>query len=150
MKSPRTPLRVILADDDMGDRLVFKEIFDEMETDTIVHMVNDGHQLIEYLTNENNLLPHIIFLDINMPNMNGLDCLKAIRSNEKYSDISIAIYSTSSFQKDIDETFHYGANIYITKPRDYNKLKNVLANALTAARLNRESDFDKANFVLKI
>lgn len=150
MNTQKSPLRVLLTDDDEGDRLVFKEIFDEMKKDIIVHMVNDGKKLMDFLTNDDNLLPNIIFLDLNMPNMNGLACLKEIKSNKKYNDISIAIYSTSTSEKDIEDTFHYGANIYITKPGDYNKLKQVLERALTAVQLNRNSDFDKESFVLKI
>ncbi|CAN5407953.1 hypothetical protein BH23BAC3_BH23BAC3_26980 [soil metagenome] len=47
MESQRTPLRVLLTDGDEGDRLVFKEIFEEMVMDTIVHLVNVGQQLME-------------------------------------------------------------------------------------------------------
>ena len=150
MKSQKIPLRVLLTDDDEGDRLVFKEIFEEMETDTVVHMVHDGQQLMEYLANESHPLPHIIFLDLNMPNLNGLECLKEIKKVDRYSDISIAIYSTSASEKDIEDSFLHGANIYITKPASYNELKKVLAKSLSAARLNRNSEFDRENFVLKI
>jgi CheY-like chemotaxis protein len=150
MESQKTPLRVLLTDDDEGDRLVFKEIFEEMERDIFVQIVNDGKELMDYLKNESNQLPNIIFLDLNMPNMKGLECLKKIRKNKKYNDISIAIYSTSKSETDIEDTFYYGANIYITKPGDYKKLKQVLDKALTAARMNRNSDFDRKNFVLKI
>ncbi len=150
MKGYKTPLRVLLTDDDEGDRLIFKEIMDEMDEDITVHMVNNGKQLMDFLTTEKNPFPDIIFLDLNMPNMNGIECLKEIRSNEKYSDISIAIYSTSTSKKDIDDTFHHGANIYITKPAAYSDLKKVLKKSLSAVRLNRNSDFDKSNFVLKI
>ncbi len=150
MKRQKDPLRVLLTDDDEGDRLVFKEIFEEMETDTVVYMMNDGKQLMDFLQKEDKPLPHIIFLDLNMPNMNGLECLKEIRSHEKYNDISIAIYSTSTSEKDIEDTFLHGANIYITKPADYGKLKQVLTKSLSAVRLNRESEFDRANFVFKV
>ena len=150
MKIPKAPLRVLLTDDDMGDRLVFKEILEEMETNTAVHTVNDGKLLMDYLKKENNLLPHIIFLDHNMPNMNGIECLQEIRKVEKYSDIFIAIYSTSASEKDIEDTFLYGANIYITKPCNYDELKQVLAQALTAVQLRRSSEFERSNFVLKI
>ncbi|NBC65645.1 MAG: response regulator [Bacteroidetes bacterium] len=150
MESQKTPLRILLTDDDEGDRLVFQEIFEEMETDTSVWMVNDGKQLMGFLTDPKNPLPHIIFLDLNMPDMNGIECLKEIRSDETYRDISIAIYSTSTFEKDIEETFRHGANIYITKPGDYNELKQVLTKALTAVRLRRESEFDSDNFVLRV
>ncbi|MDZ7755810.1 response regulator [Rhodohalobacter sp.] len=150
MKSQKSPLRILLADDDEGDRLVFQEIFKEMDRDTTVHMVNDGQQLIDFLNKKNHPFPHIIFLDLNMPNMNGIECLKEIRSDDKCSNISIAIYSTSSSEKDIEETFLHGANIYITKPADYSDLKKVLAKSLAAVRMNSGSDFDKSNFVLKI
>ncbi len=150
MKGYKTPLRVLLTDDDEGDRLIFKEIMDEMDEDITVHMVNNGKQLMDFLTTEKNPFPDIIFLDLNMPNMNGIECLKEIRSHEKFSDISVAIYSTSSSKKDIDDTFHYGANIYITKPAAYHELKKVLKKSLSAVRLNRNSDFDRSNFVLKI
>lgn len=150
MKSQKAPLRVLLTDDDEDDRLIFKEILNEMEKDIIVNMVNDGKQLLDYLSIENRPLPHIIFLDLNMPNMSGLECLEKIRSHEKYSDISIAIYSTSTSKKDIDDTFYHGANIYITKPGAYSELKKVLKKSLSAVRLKQDSDFDKSNFVLKI
>ena len=150
MKVQKTPLRVLLTDDDQDDRLIFKEVLDEMDKDITVEMMVDGKQLMHFLANEKNPLPHIIFLDLNMPNMNGIECLKEIRRQEKYSDISIAIYSTSTSEKDIDDTFHYGANIYITKPAAYHDLKTVLNKFLSAVRLNQNSDFDKSNFVLKI
>lgn len=150
MKSTKAPLRVLLTDDDEDDRLIFKEILDEMDKDIIVRKVNDGKQLMEFLATENKPLPHIIFLDLNMPTLSGLECLKEIRSKEKYNDISIAIYSTSTSEKDIDETFAHGANIYITKPAGYCELKKVLKKSLTAVRLNRNSDLDRANFVLKL
>lgn len=150
MKSQKVPLRVLLTDDDEDDRLIFKEILDEMDEDITVDMVNDGKQLMDFLATKNKPLPHIIFLDLNMPNMSGLECLKEIRSNEKYSDISIAIYSTSTSEKDIDDTFYHGANIYITKPAAYSELKKVLKRSLASVRLNRNSDFNMSNFVLKI
>lgn len=150
MISYKTPLRVLLTDDDEDDRLIFKEIMGEMDKEISVNMVNDGQQLMDFLANVKNPLPDIIFLDLNMPNMNGIECLKEIRSHEIYSDISIAIYSTSTSEKDIDDTFRHGANIYITKPAAYQDLKEVLEKSLSAVRLNRNSDLDMANFVLRI
>ena len=150
MKSNKVPLRVLLTDDDEDDRLIFKEILNEMDKDIAVHMVNNGKQLMDFLASKNNLLPHIIFLDLNMPNMNGIECLQEIRKVEKYNDIFIAIYSTSSSEKDVEDTFLYGANIYITKPGNYDELKEVLAQELSAVQLHRSSEFERSNFVLKI
>ena len=150
MKSQKTPLRVLLTDDDKDDRLIFNEILNEISMDITIHMVSDGKQMMDFLSTNENQLPDIIFLDLNMPNMNGIECLKEIRSHDQYSNISIAIYSTSTSENDIDDTFNHGANIYITKPAAYGDLKKVLKKSLTAIRLNRNPGFEMSNFVLKI
>ncbi len=145
-----TPHRILLADDDEGDRLLFKEILEEVELKTIVHTVNDGVQLMEYLSYENARLPHLLFLDLNMPYKNGLECLKEIRSNKVFNDISIAIYSTSTADSDIDEAFRLGANIYITKPANFQILKQVVTKAVKIVRQNQDTSFNRDNFVLRI
>ena len=144
------PISILLADDDESDRLLFKEAFDELKIKTIVQTVNDGKQLMDYLKKASTRLPQLVFLDLNMPRKNGLECLKEIRSNEKLKDISIAIYSTSASEKDIDETFHSGANVYIQKPNSFNDLKEVLAKAVSAAYLYQEPPFNKQNFLLRV
>ena len=83
--------RILLADDDEGDRLLFKEAFEELKIKHTVQTVNNGMQLMEYLTKKNAILPHLIFLDLNMPRKNGLECLKEIRSNDTFKKISIAV-----------------------------------------------------------
>lgn len=105
---------------------------------------------MEYLNEENAILPHLIFLDLNMPRKNGLECLKEIRRNENFKDISIAIYSTSTSEKDIEETFRSGANVYIIKPNNFTILKQLLCKAVTAYYLNREASFNIENFLLRI
>ena len=144
------PLHILLADDDEGDRLIFKEAFSELKIKTIVHTTNNGNELMAYLTKKNAPLPHLIFLDLNMPGKNGLECLKEIRSNEKLKDISIAIYSTSDNEKDMEETFRNGANVYITKPNDFNMLKEVLEKAVMTAYQYQDQSMKKENFLLKV
>jgi len=145
-----TPLRILLADDDESDRFVFREILEELELETVVHTANDGIELMQMLAGMEKRLPHLLFLDLNMPRKDGITCLKEIRSNGKYSNISIAIYSTSSTRDDIDTTFRNGANIYITKPRSYKDLKKVLAKAVSETHLKQDTNFNKAHFLLKI
>jgi CheY-like chemotaxis protein len=105
---------------------------------------------MEQLNSEGRRLPHLLFLDLNMPRKNGLECLKEIRSNEKLKDISIAIFSTSANENDIEETFLHGANIYITKPNSYNLLKQVLEKAVFTANQYQDKSMIKENFLLKI
>jgi CheY-like chemotaxis protein len=145
-----SPLRILLTDDDLGDRIVFAEIFEEMELETTVQLLKNGVELMDYLNKKDVLFPDLLFLDLNMPNKNGMTCLKEIRSNEKFKDISIAIYSTSASEKDIEESFQLGANIYITKPSDFGILKQVLAKAISVTHQYNDTSFNRENFVLKI
>ena len=144
------PLLIFLADDDEADRLLFVEIFSELKIRTIVETLSDGVALMKRLNEENAILPHLLFLDLNMPIKNGLECLKEIRSNEKLKSISIAIYSTSDNQNDLEETFINGANIYITKPSDFEALKKVLEKAVMATYHYQGEEKRKENFLLKI
>ena len=145
-----TVLKIVLADDDESDRLLFREAFGELKAKTRIHTVNNGTQLMEYLVKNVADLPDLVFLDLNMPRKNGLECLKEIKSNKKYQDISIAIYSTSASKTDIDETFSNGANVYIKKPSDFGVLKQLLTKVVTAAYLYQDPTFSKEKFLLNI
>ena len=72
----KEPLRILLADDDEADRLLFKEAIGELKIKTIVNTINNGIQLMDYLAKKDNQLPYLLFLDLNMPGKNGLECLK--------------------------------------------------------------------------
>lgn len=144
------PFQIVLADDDEGDRFLLKEAFSEIKIKTVIHTVNDGTELMEYLHQKDLSIPYLIFLDLNMPLKNGLECLKEMKNEEKLKDIFIAIYSTSDHENDVDETFKNGANIYITKPNDFSKLKQVLEKAVTTASQYRDSIMKRENFLLKI
>jgi len=75
-------------------------------------------------------LPNIIFLDLNMPIKNGIECLKEIRANERFKNLVLVIYSTSGSEHDIQEAFINGANIYIKKPNNFAELKANLAKVI--------------------
>jgi CheY-like chemotaxis protein len=144
------PIHILLADDDESDRLLFKEALEELKIKTQVETVNNGVQLMEYLSNNEKLLPQLLFLDLNMPRKNGLECLKEIRSNKTMDEMSIAIYSTSASDKDVEETFLKGANVYIKKPSDFNVLKQVLEKVVMTAYQFQDPPFNRANFLLRI
>lgn len=144
------PLHILLADDDEADRLIFTEAFLELKIKTIVRTVNDGIQLMESLREKGTHLPYIIFLDLNMPRKNGLDCLKEIRSDEKLKDIFVVIYSTSDNEKDMEETFIFGANVYIAKPNNFDKLKQVLERAVATASIYQDQSMKRENFLLRV
>lgn len=144
------PVLVLLADDDEDDRLFFKEAFDEIKIKTSVKLVNNGVELMKYLTQKSTQLPHILFLDLNMPLKSGMDCLLEIKNIEHLKDMPIAIYSTSASEEDIEETFVQGANIYIKKPNDFRTLKNVLEEVITINWQYHTSGLIRENFLLSI
>jgi CheY-like chemotaxis protein len=144
------PLNILLADDDEDDRLFFKEAFAEIKIKTNVQTVNDGVELMNYLQNKDNILPHILFLDLNMPLKSGLECLKEIRETKSLKDLSVAIYSTSGSEEDIEKTFIKGANVYIKKPNDFSTLKRVLSEVVSINWQYHTSGLNKENFLLSI
>ncbi|WP_233579307.1 response regulator [Flavobacterium sp. LS1R10] len=119
-------MHILLADDDEDDRTFFSEALQELKMNNDLTLFKDGKDLMDYLENPLSKLPHVLFLDLNMPGKTGLDCLNEIRANSRFKEVSIAIYSTSSSEKDIEDTFVKGANIYIKKPNDFIKLKKVI------------------------
>lgn len=144
------PLHILLADDDDDDRLFFKEAIEEVKVKTVVAMVNDGVELMEYLDRLDIHLPDLLFLDLNMPRKSGMECLQEIRSSNRFKDLVIAIYSTSGLEKDIEETFVRGANIYIKKPNDFEVLKTLLSKVVTINWRYHTLDFNKENFLLYV
>jgi len=139
-------IHIILADDDEDDRLFFTDAFDEIKINTKVQTFNDGN----YLNQEEAILPQVLFLDLNMPRKNGMECLQEIKANSRFDSMAIAIYSTSSSEEHIEETFVLGANIYIKKPSDFNALKKVLSDVVTLNWQYHTSGLNKDNFLLRM
>jgi len=143
-------MRILLADDDEDDRTFFSEAIAELKMTNQLTMFNDGKDLMEYMNDPDSTLPHILFLDLNMPYKNGLDCLKELRADQRFKNVSVAIYSTSSSEKDIENTFVEGANIYIKKPNDFSELKKVIKEVVHMNWQFHSSGLNKETFFFSI
>lgn len=143
-------LNVALVDDDKDDRFLFQEVIEEIKINTNLLLFTNGQEFMDYLTQESIGNLHIVFLDLNMPVKNGIQCLEEIRSNNRFNDISVAIYSTSSSEADIEETFVKGANVYINKPNDFKSLKKTIEQVLRVNWQYNTSVLNRGNFLLKI
>ncbi len=150
MLTNESTLRILLADDDEDDRTFFSEAIAELKMTNQLTLFNDGKDLMEYMHNPDSQLPHILFLDLNMPYKNGLDCLKEIRADQRFKNVSVAIYSTSSSEKDIENTFVEGANIYIKKPNDFSELKKVIKEVVHMNWQFHSSGLNKETFFFSI
>tara|TARA_R110000868_G_scaffold202853_1_gene450683 strand:- start:65 stop:511 length:447 start_codon:yes stop_codon:yes gene_type:complete len=143
-------LNIALADDDDDDRLLFKDAIEEIKIKTKLSLFINGKELMDYLTLPNVILPEVVFLDLNMPIKNGMQCLKEIRENTSLNGLSVAIYSTSSSEKDIEDTFINGANVYINKPNSFGDLKCVIEKVLQLNWQYQTSALNRDNFLLRI
>lgn len=143
-------IHVLLADDDDDDRLFFKDAFEEIKMKTQLKTVIDGVELLEYLFQPDTVLPHVLFLDLNMPRKGGMECLKEIKSEDRFKDVAIAIYSTSASEEDIEEAFVKGANVYIKKPSDFEELKKVLSKVITINWQYQTSGLNRDAFMLSL
>jgi len=149
--SEEEKMNIILADDDEDDRNLFKQAIEELGLNIDLKLFNSGDDLLDYLFElDKEELPHILFLDLNMLCTKYEDCLKDIRKNSKFQDMSIAIYSTSTSEKDVHNTFIGGANIYINKPNDFEIFKKSLREVLKINWQFHTSGLSKDTFLFSI
>lgn len=132
-------LNILLADDDTDDCVFFKQALDELTIPTNLTTVNNGEQLMNHLSNNENQLPDVIFLDINMPRKNGIECLSEIKQNKAFNNIPVVMFSTTNAWDTINMLFKSGAHVYIHKPSDFSQLKQVIHHALPIAAENKFS-----------
>ncbi|OJX49765.1 MAG: hypothetical protein BGO88_08395 [Flavobacterium sp. 38-13] len=120
---------IFLADDDCEDVELFRDALTEICAHCNLFSFPDGYQLLEGLRNCNKL-PDLIFVDVNMPTIDGFEALVQIRQDRKLSAIPTIIYSTSSNQDHISKAYALGASSYIKKPNDFKTLKEILKKIL--------------------
>jgi CheY-like chemotaxis protein len=110
---------IMLVEDDHVDAMTLKRALKDLKvTNQLVHKIN-GEEALEYLRDESNLRPCVIFLDLNMPKMNGIEFLQVAKSDEDLRRIPVVIFTTSKNEWDRFESFNLSAAGYIVKPTDY-------------------------------
>lgn len=150
MKQFSEKIKIVLADDDKEDQELFEEAFKSVCTKNELAIFDSGIELLSWLEKSEDV-PDLLFLDLNMPLMDGVECLQEIRRNPAYQNLAIAIYSTSSLERDIEETsLLCGANIYITKPADFNVLKQIIQKILRINLQYKNGDFDMGRFLFSL
>jgi CheY-like chemotaxis protein len=141
-------IRVLLADDDEDDRLLFEDALKDLGYSTFLTLAKNGVELMEFLFRKDNILPDILFLDLNMPLKNGVECLNEIRTDQNFDDLVIVIYTTSLNQDTVDKLFRNQADYYIQKPADYDDLKKVIKKALDLSKQNNRKPRPITSFII--
>lgn len=124
-------INILLADDDKGDCLLFKDALDELPVSANLTIVHNGEQVMEELAKSGSKLPDVLFLDLNMPRKNGYASLGEIKRSSKLKDLPVVIFSTASEQETVKNVFRNAAHYYICKPADFSQLKKVIYEAIT-------------------
>ncbi|HEY0742976.1 MAG TPA: response regulator [Chryseosolibacter sp.] len=129
---PSGPLysHLFIIDDDIEDQEIFIEAVKEVSDDIHCSSSTSGEEALHYLEHEAKKLPDLIFLDLNMPKLNGKQVLKEIKKRPSLKSIPVIMYSTSFAPRDIDEVKQIGASHHLLKPSRFNDLCAALSQIL--------------------
>jgi CheY-like chemotaxis protein len=121
---------ILCVDDDPDDLDLLREAIHEVSPASQCIFANSAQEALQLLENDLIVLPNLIFLDINMPVMNGRELFLILRRNKSFDAIRVVIYSTSSQRKDIDEFESMGAK-FLVKPPKFSVLVDAVRDILT-------------------
>jgi CheY-like chemotaxis protein len=130
-------LKIILVDDDQDDRELFSDALEELKLNTTFLSFENGILALDYLRKIDDFLETHIFLDLNMPILSGMECLKLLREFTLTPNPFITIYSTSAVPLTMEEAYKYGANGYLQKPTNFTILKESLHQSILGGVINR-------------
>jgi len=139
--------RILLVDDDKDDCNFFQEALKETGLNATVRIINESTAILEQVPDGTGSLPNLIFLDLNMPNIDGIECLRKIRKDENLKDTPVIIFSTACRTNDVEETFAIGANMYVQKPSAFSLLTKTLKKLLMLDWKKYLNDRQRSNYV---
>lgn len=116
---------IIYAEDDIEDFNFLCEIVKSRNSSIDIMNTRNGAETLEFLENAV-VLPDLIFMDINMPAMDGKACLREIKKDIRFKDLPIVVYTTSRDPKDKLQCLQLGATDYVEKPHSVKAAYEVL------------------------
>jgi CheY-like chemotaxis protein len=123
------PKNILLVEDNPSDIALTRRALEKSRIANEMVVTEDGQEALEYLFGlEANDLPALILLDLKLPRLDGLQVLRAIRTNEYTSRLPVVILTTSSEEQDIAQSYDLGANSYIRKPVDFTQFVEAIAH----------------------
>lgn len=126
----------LLADDDRDDAELFGEALSSIDPPVTFEHVADGQAVFKFLSDESRKNPDVIFLDLNMPEMSGWQCLAKLKNDMYYREIPVIMYSTSTNPRDREIARELGAIGFVTKPTDFKLLTKILTEISKSSKEN--------------
>jgi CheY-like chemotaxis protein len=123
--------RLLIIDDDIEDQEIFMEALKEVDDTVLCYAAISGEDAFRQLETNVVMLPDLIFLDLNMPKLNGKQVLKELKKSRSLAQIPIIMYSTSFAPRDIEEVKQGGAVHYLIKPSKFDDLCFALRQVLS-------------------
>jgi CheY-like chemotaxis protein len=125
---------ILLVEDDGNDVLLLEHAFRKANLSHPIFAVNDGEQAIDYLHGRNQYadrqkfpLPLLILLDLKLPRKGGLEVLTWLRAQDStLNRLPVVVFTSSRQSKDINRAYDLGANSYLVKPADFEKLSEIV------------------------
>lgn len=114
---------IILAEDDEDDKYIFADALKEIDDRIKVEYVTDGNKLMNLLQH---FMPDILFLDLDMPHKNGLECLVEIRSHSKLKELPVVVFSSTTRPANIQTAYEMGAHLFLIKSSNFKDYKEAL------------------------
>lgn len=118
-------IKILLVEDNEGDIVLTQEALKDGRIKNNIVIARDGVEALAVLDSGESL-PDLILLDINLPKLNGLEVLTAIKTDPRLKTIPVIMLSTSDEQNDILTSYNNYANCFITKPVDFNRFIDVV------------------------
>lgn len=130
MSSNTEMFHILLVEDNVGDVMIIRQALKSVDVPYKLHIAHDGLEALSFLKKEDIFAdkptPNIIFLDINMPMMNGKECLREIKQTPGIQTIPVAMLTSSDAPDDIRECYTLGANCYLLKQFDVDAFRKML------------------------
>lgn len=123
--------RLFIIDDDVEDQEIFMDAIKEVDKSIQIYSSTSGEDALKQLEREVVVLPDLIFLDLNMPKLNGKQVLREIKNTRSLKRIPVIMYSTSFAPTDIEEFRRLGAAHHLLKPSRFDDLCKSLNSILS-------------------
>jgi CheY-like chemotaxis protein len=123
--------KLFIIDDDVEDQEIFMEAVREVDKSIQCYSATSGEDALKQLETEVVVLPDLIFLDLNMPKLNGKQVLREIKNTRSLKGIPVIMYSTSFAPRDIEEINQLGAAYHLLKPSRFDDLCRSLDGILS-------------------
>lgn len=120
---------ILLVDDDIDDHEFFGIAINKIDNNIRLLQAQNGQQAITLLENID-YLPDFVFLDLNMPALDGKQFLRLIKKDPKFTTLNVVMYTTSSNEDDVKETIQLGAKHFITKPNTIEEIVQKISSLI--------------------